>query len=118
MFLKSIIERLGVAYENAIPTMVILFQCSPNVIVDVAVCVVIPTETGEHCFVDKKRNSGSKAFIRTEFAPQRVSENAKCGLLIRCYNTVQVGVISFLLMVLRSSAQCHLYRMGLPCDRS
>jgi len=54
MLLKSMIERLGVAYENTIPTMIILIQNPVDVVVNVAACMVVPTEMGKHLFRGKK----------------------------------------------------------------
>jgi hypothetical protein len=42
------IERFGVAYENTIPTMIILIQYPVEVVVNVAACMVMPTEMGKH----------------------------------------------------------------------
>lgn len=47
VFLKSMIERLGVDYDNTIPTMVTLFQYPVDVVVNVTACMVMSTEMGK-----------------------------------------------------------------------
>ena len=48
IFLKSMVERFSVAYENTIPTMIILIQYPVEVVVNVTACMVMPTEMGKH----------------------------------------------------------------------
>ena len=57
IFLKSVIEGLGVANQNAITTVIFLFQYPVDVVVNVAACMVMPKETRKHCFVVGNENS-------------------------------------------------------------
>jgi hypothetical protein len=68
MFLKSMVERLGVTGQNTIATMITLFQYPVDVIVNVAACMVMPTEMGKHLFVDLRKRKGPvcRPYIRTQ----------------------------------------------------